>query len=166
MALTGVLARRIAAFKNAEAPSISRLGYLHPPLTPRPRSDVIPVTGSEKVTAIKVMVMSFTFCIMPAKSSSSPTREQRTERLISGPDVNFTGRRIASSSAFSVLLASEPPVRALSAVIGQSPNPAVSTRCCNSAPRQGAMGDPCLPCCLPLSALRILCIMVRRERLL
>ncbi len=78
MALTGVLARRIAAFKNAEAPSISRLGYLHPPLTPRPRSDVIPVTGSEKVTAIKVMVMSFTFCIMPAKSSSSPTREQRS----------------------------------------------------------------------------------------
>ncbi|KAI1755602.1 hypothetical protein F4782DRAFT_411695 [Xylaria castorea] len=35
-------------------------------------------------------------------------------------------------------------------MIGQITSPAVSTRYCNSARRQGAMGDPCLPCCLPL----------------
>lgn len=43
-----------------------------------PQSDVIPVTSSGAVATIRVKMMSFTFCIMPAKSWSSPIIQQRS----------------------------------------------------------------------------------------
>ncbi|KAI0421039.1 hypothetical protein F5X98DRAFT_361348 [Xylaria grammica] len=165
-----MLARWSGTFKNAKTPSASR--------------DVIPVTSSEQVTAIKgskddefhflhhacqVVVFSDQEAMECALSRLSlACNTSKAERFISGLDINFTGRRIASSSALSVLFASEPPLWGVSAVIGQSPSPAVSTRCCNSARRQGAMDDPCLPFVLDPNSttLLILCIMVRGERLL
>ncbi|KAI1185818.1 hypothetical protein F5B17DRAFT_16826 [Nemania serpens] len=158
----GMLARyRTGPFKNAEASSsISRLGYLQLQIhltSDYPYLDVMPVTSANQVIAVRAKITGFTFCTITyhfvvfsdqsngvcclSTLAGVPYVQSRTIQCRTG--YQFTERRMASSSALSALFASGPPRNGgYRAVIGPSPSPAVSTRCCNSAPRQGAMKRP------------------------
>lgn len=138
---------------------VARLEYLQLriPLTfDYPYSDVMPVTTANQVIA-RVEITGFTFCTMLAKSWSSPITEQwgtlsldsRRRAIRPKPSDSFqdwisiyrTSNGLAFCARYSVRFGTTKNGE-YCAVIGQSPSPAVSSRCCNSAPRQGAMKRP------------------------